>query len=98
MSLVKKAALVVVTLSLASAAALAESHYTATMAQPLTEKVQFVVEGNMFRCERATCTLVSTPTNALSVYTCRALRRKVGPLTAYGPFDAAQLAKCNASN
>jgi hypothetical protein len=72
------------------------------LAEPVAAKQEFVVNGNVFRCEGSTCILVSTPADALSVYTCRALQRKVGAIVAYGAqgiqFDAAKLARCNAPN
>jgi hypothetical protein len=91
-----------VIMSSAGAFALAESHFSATLAQPVAAKEEFVVNGNLFRCEGSACILVSTGVDALSVYTCRALQRKVGALVAYGAegsqFDAAKLARCNAPN
>jgi hypothetical protein len=99
---VKNLALIAVIMSLASASAIAESHYSATLAEPVAAKMEFVVNGNLFRCEGSTCILASTPADVLSVYTCRALQRKVGALVAYGAegsqFDAAKLARCNAPN
>jgi hypothetical protein len=95
---VKNLALIVAIMTLASGTAFADSHYSATLAQPVAAKIELVVDGNMFRCDGSTCTLVSNPVDALSVYTCRALQRKVGTLTAYAAFDAAKLAKCNAPN
>jgi hypothetical protein len=88
---------------LASATALADtSRYTATLAQPVAAKKELIVNGNMFRCDGATCILVSNPKDAASMHTCRALQHQVGTLTAYGvegkPFDAAMLAQCNAPN
>ena len=92
--------LIVATMILASAAALGDtSRYTATLAQPLAAKKTFIVNDNMFRCDGSTCILVSTPIDAGSVRSCRALQREVGTLTAYvadgKPFDADKLAKCN---
>jgi hypothetical protein len=99
---VKNLALIVAIMNLASAYAVADSRYSATLAQPVAAKQEFIVNGNMFRCDGSTCILVSIPVDVLSVYTCRALQRKVGALTAYGadgmPFDAAKLARCNAAN
>jgi len=99
---VKTLALIAAMMILASTTALADtSRYTATLAQPVAAKKEFIVNGNMFRCEGSTCALVSNPIDAASVHTCRALQRRVGTLTAYGaegtPFDAAKLAQCNAS-
>jgi hypothetical protein len=100
---VKNVALIVTIMILGNATALADtSRYTATLAQPVSAKTDFIVNGNMFRCDGSTCILVSTPADAASVHTCRALQRKVGTLTAYGaegtPFNAAKLAQCNAPN
>ena len=99
----KNLALIVAIMILASTAALADtSRYTATLAQPLAAKKDLIVNGNMFRCDGSTCLLVSTPKDAGSVHTCRALQHQVGTLTAYGTdadkFDAAKLAQCNAAN
>jgi hypothetical protein len=101
---VRNLSLTVAIMIVASATALADtSRYTATLAQPVAAKKVFVVNGNMFRCDGATCVLVSSnPIDAGSVHTCRALQHQVGTLTAYGaggkPFDAAKLAQCNAPN
>ena len=80
--------------------AVAATGYSATLAQPLAQKMEFVVGNNQFRCEGSTCILISHPTDAGSVQTCRALHRRVGTLTSYiargKPFDAAKLEKCNA--
>ena len=99
----KKIAFVVGILILVSTAALADTgRYVATLAQPLAAKKNLIVNGNMFRCEGSTCTLVSDPKDAGSVHTCRALQHQVGTLAAYGTegdkFDAAKLAQCNAAN
>jgi hypothetical protein len=93
---VKNLALFGAIMTLASGTALADGSYTATLAQPVAAKTAFVVNNNMFRCDGSSCILVSTPVDALSVYTCRALQQKVGTLTAYAAFDAAKLARCNA--
>lgn len=92
--------LIVATMILTSAAALGDtSGYTATLAQPLAAKKTLIVNDNMFRCDGATCILVSRPVDASSVRSCRELQRQVGTLTAYvaegKPFDADKLAKCN---
>ena len=84
---------------LASSAALGDTGYTATLAQPLAAKKEFIVNGNFFRCDGSTCLLVSKPLDAGSVRNCRAVQREVGTLSAYvvdgKPFDADKLAKCN---
>jgi len=73
--------------------------YTATLAQPLAEKKEFVTDGNIWRCEGSTCVLASVPADPASVRTCHALARRAGKLTAYGsqerPFDSSKLAACN---
>jgi len=99
----KKIAFVVGIVVLGGTAALADAaRYTATLAQPLAAKKDVIVNGNMFRCDGSTCLLVSTPKDAGSVHTCRALQHQVGTLAAYGTegdkFDAAKLAQCNAAN
>lgn len=85
---------------LMGSSAVAAPGYSATLAQPLTEKLEVVVANNLFRCEGSTCILISHPTDADSLQSCRALHRKVGTLTSYiaqgKPFDAARLEKCNA--
>lgn len=86
---------------LATTVAVAEAdQYTATLAQPLSEKKEFISNGNIWRCEGSTCILASVPTDPASVRTCHALQRRAGTLTAYGsqerPFDAGKLAACNA--
>jgi hypothetical protein len=99
----KKMSFVVGIVILVSTGALADTgHYTATLAQPLAAKKNVIVNGNMFRCDGSTCVLVSSPKDAGSVHTCRALQHQVGTLAAYGTegdeFDAAKLAQCNAAN
>ena len=80
--------------------AVAAPGYSATLAEPLTQKMEVVVANNLFRCEGSTCILTSRPSDADSIQSCRALHRKVGTLTSYiaqgKPFDAAKLEKCNA--
>lgn len=86
---------------LATGVAAADSAgYSATIAQPQTAKKEYIVHGNLFRCDGTTCILVSHPTNdAGDLMTCRALQREVGTLTAFvadgKPFDSDRLAKCN---
>jgi hypothetical protein len=97
---VQNPTLILATLILTTTAALADvGGYTATLAQPLAGKKTLIVNGNMFRCDGATCVLVSNPVDATAVRNCRALQREVGTLTAYvaegKPFDADKLAKCN---
>jgi hypothetical protein len=93
--------LIVAAMILVSSAALGDAGgYTATLAQPLTQKKEFIVNGNLFRCEGSTCNLSSNPVDAGSLHSCRALQRQVGTLTAYvaegKSFDADKLARCNA--
>jgi hypothetical protein len=95
--------LILATLILASSAALGGTGgYTATLAQPLAGKKEFIVNGNLFRCEGSTCVLTSNPVDAGTVRSCRAVQREVGTLTAYvadgKPFNADKLAKCNSPN
>lgn len=75
------------------------SGYTATLAEPLAAKKEFIAVGNIWRCEGTACVLVSVPENPSSVRSCHALERQTGALTAYGgpgqSFDADKLAKCN---
>lgn len=75
------------------------SGYTATLAQPVPAKKEFIAVGNIWRCEGTACVLVSVPENPASVRSCHALERQTGALTAYGgpgqPFGADKLAKCN---
>jgi hypothetical protein len=87
---------------LAGAAAVAQAeHFTASIAQPLSEHKELIANGNIFRCSTTTCVLTSEPRDPGSIRTCRELKRQVGPLTAYGSgthvFDAAKLTKCNES-
>jgi len=75
--------------------------YSATLAQPRAMKKEFIIRGNLFRCDGSTCILVSHPTNdAGDLPTCRALQREVGTLTSFvaagKAFDSERLAKCNA--
>ncbi len=80
-------------------AAAQTDRYTATLAQPLSGKKEFIANGNVWRCEGASCTLVSDPQDAGSIRSCRQLERQAGALSAYGKgeqvFDADKLAKCN---
>lgn len=99
---VQNASLIAVALILVSTAASADSgRYTATLTQPLPQKKELLVAGNLFRCDSSTCILTSHAEDAGSVQVCHALRREVGTLTAYvadgKPFAADRLAKCNAS-
>jgi hypothetical protein len=82
-----------------SAAAVQSGHYSATVAQPLSEGKVIVANGNIWRCSGTTCNLESEPKEPGSLRTCRELKRQVGALTAYGStadsFDASKLSKCN---
>ena len=87
-------------MALASGIAAAQTgQYTATLAQPLAEKKEFIIDRNIWRCQASTCVLASAPADPASVRTCHALERRAGKLTAYGssdrPFDSAKLATCN---
>lgn len=98
----QKSLLIAGTLILISASAFGDAaRYTATLAQPVTQKREFIIENNLFRCDGVTCLLTSHPQSADSVQVCHGLRREVGTLTAYvadgKAFDADRLAKCNAS-
>jgi hypothetical protein len=98
---VKHSILIAAAALLAGAAVAQTSGYSATLAQPLAAKKEFIAIGNIWRCESTTCVLVSIPENPSSVRSCHALERLAGALTAYGtasqPFDADKLAKCNGS-
>ena len=97
----EKVRLIGLAMAFAAAAALAgPGRYTATLAQPLAKKKEFIANGNAWICDGALCTLRSTPLRADSIVTCRELRREAGAVTAYGvegmQFTAAQLESCNA--
>ena len=88
-------------LVLTSATAIAQAdRYTATLAQPLTDKKEFIANGNIWRCSGAICVLTSDPKDAVSLRSCRELKRLVGTLSAYGPatkpLDPDKLSNCNA--
>ena len=91
--------LLLIPLIASTAAVAAGDRYTATLAQPLEKKKEYIVEMNVWRCEAATCVLVSRPVDADSVSSCRHLMRQVGALVGYGnagkPFDDKKLAACN---
>jgi hypothetical protein len=92
--------LIAVAMVVAGGAVADSAGYSATVAQPQTAKKEYIVHGNLFRCDGSTCILVSHPTNdAGDLMTCRALQREVGTLTSYvadgKPFDSDRLAKCN---
>jgi len=98
---VKKLNLMMLCMTFASAAALADTgSYTATLAQPLAAKKSTVANSNIWRCEASTCVLTSEPFEPSSVRSCRALVRQVGAVSAYGSadkmFDSGKLAQCNA--
>jgi hypothetical protein len=98
---VKSACLVVAAMIFATtASAEGAGRYTASLAQPLTVKKEFIVNGNIWQCEAANCILTSVAEGAGDLRNCRALQRQAGALSAYGsekkPFSAEQLAKCNA--
>jgi hypothetical protein len=99
-SILRNLTLIAVAMIMAGAAVADTAGYSATVAQPQTAKKEFIIHGNLFRCDGSTCTLVSHPTNdAGDLTTCRALQREVGTLTSYvaggKPFDSDRLAKCN---
>lgn len=78
----------------------ASEQYSATLATPLAAPQDFIINGNLFRCEGAACVITSAPNNASSLSVCRKLVRKVGAVLAYGtasaPYDAEKIAACNA--
>ena len=78
------------------------NRFTATLAQPLSAKKDFMANGNLFRCGGSNCVLISNPVDVGSVRSCQALEHQVGALTAYivdgKPFDADKLGRCNSAN
>jgi hypothetical protein len=74
--------------------------YTATLAQPLKEKMEVIdANHNAWRCEGSTCVLVSHTESAGEIWSCKQLVRRAGTVIAYGlagsQFDAKRLAACN---
>jgi hypothetical protein len=69
---------------LAGAAFAQAEHYTASLTQPISEKKEFIANGNVWRCAGTSCMLTSEPRDPGSLRTCRELKRQVGQLTAYG--------------
>lgn len=98
----QRTTLILVAMTVASGTAVADGRYGATLAQPLAHKQEYILNGNVFRCELSACTLASAPIDPGSLQNCRALKRKVGTLTSFvtegKPFDPEKLAKCNADN
>jgi hypothetical protein len=99
---VQRTALILTVMTLASGTALADDRNSATLAEPLAHKQEYILNGNVFRCELSLCRLVSDPVDPGSLLNCRALKRKVGTLTSFvaggKPFEPEKLAKCNADN
>jgi hypothetical protein len=97
---VKNPSLIAAAVLFAATAAVAQTgQYTATLAQPLTAKKEFIANGNIWRCAGSTCVLASEPVDAASIRSCHSLVRLAGALTTYGPkgkpFEADKLAMCN---
>jgi hypothetical protein len=87
-------------LLLSAAAFAGDDQYAANLAQPVAGTVKLIANGNVWACSASRCVLASNPEDVSSVRTCRELRKQVGTLASYGsgkkPFDADQLARCNA--
>ena len=98
--MIKLTSIVFASLVVASVASAEPVQCTATLAEPVAKSTDVIVDSDLFRCEATTCTLVSAPTNAGSVSTCRKLAHQFGEVTAFGssrsPFDAEKLTRCNA--
>lgn len=72
--------------------------FTAQLTQPVAERVEFIAEGAVWRCEGDACR--ATVANTASVAGCRDVVRRVGAVASYGPetapFNADRLTRCNA--
>lgn len=79
--------------------AFAEGAVSATLSQPVTKTVSIVAEGAIFNCAGSSCYAAEAPTRANSTLACKAVVKKVGPVTTFGAgnktLSAADLAKCN---
>jgi hypothetical protein len=95
----RKLMMMTLAIVLAGTAVAGSGRFVATLAQPVATNQDIFLEGNIFRCEASTCVLISESVAAETIGVCHALKRKVGPLTAYvaagKPFDAGRLGKCN---
>jgi hypothetical protein len=87
-------------LLLSAAAFAGDDQYAADLSQPVSAAIKLIANGNVWACSASRCVLASNPEDVASIRTCRELRRQVGTLASYGsgkkPFDADQLARCNA--
>ena len=83
-----------------ASAAFADAPVSATLSAPVTKTVSIVAEGAIFNCKGSSCTATEAPSRANSTIACKAVVKKVGPVTAFGAANrtltADDLAKCNA--
>jgi len=80
--------------------ALADDQWTAVPAKPSTD-TGFIGGLIIWDCSASGCESMSDTTATGDLNECAGLAKRVGPLSSFsgnkGPFDAAQLAKCNAA-
>jgi hypothetical protein len=93
-----KALFVSVMLVFAAGAAQAatDDALSASLSKPVDKSMRLIVGETVWACSASQCQAMATATDSNSWLGCRALARKLGPMTAYGSLDAAALAKCNA--
>ncbi|MBA3811032.1 MAG: hypothetical protein H0X27_05190 [Caulobacteraceae bacterium] len=85
-------------LSLGLASVARADTISATLERPVASHAQFLLAHADWNCDGATCVGARVPAEAGALFGCRALVKKVGPVTAYSEFkptDDASLAKCN---
>lgn len=78
--------------------AFADGRASATLATSLGSPSKVIAGGAVWNCAESACVSAVAPDDAQTVDACKALVRKVGPVTAYGeskPLDEKALAKCN---
>jgi hypothetical protein len=100
MKLAFAAACLVATLSLATNA-LAEGQTTATLAQPIAKKAQFIVKGAIWDCADTTCVADNTPDQTFGMDECRMVAKHAGVAvvdfkTSAKALQSASLEQCNA--
>ena len=78
-----------------AAAAAAGGELTATLQSPLTKAAYIVRDQTAWSCEKDQCRATAVGQDANSWLACKALVRRVGPVSAYGSLDAEALAKYN---
>jgi len=84
-------------IAFAGAAEARDASFTARLASPVTERIEFIAQNALWTCEGEECRAVVN--HGVSVRACRQLAREAGAIAAYGDSEVQlteeELARCN---